>query len=245
MKISNLTYKQNNNINLTFKSNVTKPIFKQILLLPDKEHCANALYNNFQQKFLVNFEALKSLGIPNLHTVGNKGVRGESLSSSKNYKFLSKLKENGITTVIDLRTADYTEKFKAKCDSFGLNYVHIPIDEKVTTDREILDNMSELFRQFERGHFYVACAQGRHRTDIALALNYIFNPKSNLSIPKMYGHIKPDKFRCQDIFTRVNSLYKAMTVQDRAKLGWTEEFEKNLPVRKKLLKLFNERFCHS
>lgn len=245
MKITNLYNSSNSKINFSSKGSVTKPITNQILLLPDKIHCSEAVYNNFEPKKLINFEALKSLGIPNLQNLNNKGVRGESLSSSKNYKFLSKLKENGIDTVIDLRTADYTEKFKIKCDSFGLKYVHIPIDEKATPDREILDNLPKLFSEFEKGHFYAACAQGRHRTDIALALNYIFNPKSSSVPPKMYGHIKADKFRCQDIFTRVNSLYKSMTVQDRAKLGWTEEFEKDFALRKKKLKTFNESFCHS
>ena len=55
----------------------------------------------------------------------------------------------------------------------------------------------------------------------------------------MYGHIKADKFRCQDIFTRANSLYKSMSVQDKAKLGWTEEFERDFVLRKKNLKTFN------
>ena len=213
-----------------------------IKLLPDGKHYIPYILSSLQQKTLVNFSELKKLGIPNLQVVDNKGVRGESLSSSKNFKFLSKMKENGIDTIIDLRTADYTEKFKTKCENFGLNYVHIPMDEKVTSDRDILNNLPKLFSILDQGHFYIACAQGRHRTDIALALNYLFNPKASAIPPKMYGHIKPNEFRCQDIFTRVNSLYKSMTVKDKAILGWNENFERNFIPRKKNFKKFNESF---
>lgn len=242
-RTQNLNHTQNFLINFKGK-NVIEPMFKQILSLPDKSHCPGYLYNQVNLPFVINFENLKRLGIPNLQLTGNHGVRGETLSSSKNYKYLSKLKENGIYTIIDLRTADYTEKFKAKCSKFGLNYFHIPIDEKTTSDREILDSLPIFFEQLAKGNFYIACAQGRHRTDIALALNYLFNPTASI-VPIMYGHIKSGKFRCQDIFTRANSLYKSMTIDDKAKFGWTEQFEKNFSTRKKALKAFNEQYSHS
>ena len=192
------------------------------------------------KNILINFDNLKKLGIANLQAVGNKGVRGESLSASRNFKYLSKMKENGIYTIIDLRTDDHTEKFKDKCTRFGLNYIHIPFDEKKTGDREILDNLPVLMSKLDEGHFYIACAQGRHRTDIALATNYLFNPKHSKIPPTMYGHLKNGQLRCQDLFTRINSLYKNMTNQDKEKFGWTEEFEHDFIERKKRLKLYNE-----
>ena len=232
-----------NNVRPGFKGKTfVEPLIRKSIYLPGEECCQGLKYGLLKKKDIINFDGLKALEIPNLHFLEYNGVRGESLSFSKNCKFLSHLKENGIDTIIDLKTSDYSPKFKTKCDNYGLKYIHIPIDGKSVSDREILDNLPTLFRELEKGHFYIACAQGRHRTDIALALNYMFNPKHSSIPPRMYGHIKPNEFRCQNIFTRINSLYKAMTVEDKAKLGWTEEFAKNFEYRKKHLKTFNENF---
>lgn len=199
-----------------------------------------AKYNNINFKSKIDFAKLKALNIPNLEIVENKGVRGESLSADRNYKFLSKIKECGIKQVIDLRTADYTQKFEQKCKNFGLDYMHIPIDSKRTPAREIINNMPKLFKAIDDGNFYIACAQGRHRTDIAFAMNYLFNPNTK-NIPKMYGHVKNGKMRCDDIFTRANSIMKELTQEDKIKLGWTEEFENSFKERKKNLIKFNEQ----
>lgn len=188
----------------------------------------------------IDFEKLKSLNITNLQQVGNGGVRGESLSADRNYKFLAKIKECGINQVIDLRTVDYTEKFAKKCEKFGLKHTHIPIDSKNTSPREILNNLPKLFKLLDNGGYYIACAQGRHRTDIAFAMNYLFNPKAK-DIPKMYGHVKDGKMRCDDIFARANSVMKVMTPRDKQLLGWTKEFELGFKERKQNLIKFNEQ----
>lgn len=191
--------------------------------------------------FKIDIDRLKELNITNLQCIGKSGVRGESLSADRNYKFIPKVKECGIETIIDLRTADHTDKFKAKCQKFGLNYIHIPIDSKVTSDREILDNLPTLFKAIEDGKFYIACAQGKHRTDIAFAINYLFNPKHPPTPPKMYGHVENGKMRSQDIFRRANSLLKSMTPEDKATLGWNEKFEQTFKQRKQKLIEFNEQ----
>lgn len=197
-------------------------------------------YNNINIEPKIDFEKLKALNIPNLQVVENKGVRGESLSADRNYKFLSKIKDYGIKQIIDLRTADYTEKFAKKCENFGLKYTHIPIDSKNTSPREILDNLPKLFKLLDDGNYYIACAQGRHRTDIAFAMNYLLNPKTK-EIPKMYGHVKDGKLRYDDIFARANSLVKNMTQEDKKILGWTPEFESGFKERKQSLIKFNEQ----
>lgn len=218
---------------------IIKPLTENISTTIEKYTYPTPVLNNIKK---INIDDILKLKITNLRSVENIGVRGETLSASRNSKYLSVIKNKGIDTVIDLRTADYTPKFEEKCKKAGLKYVHLPIDSKSLSDREILDNLPKLFNLLEKGKFYIACAQGRHRTDIALALNYIFNPKSSSVPPKMYGHIKENEFKCEDIFRRVNSLYKSMTIQDKAKLGWSEEFERNFITRKKNLKSFNERF---
>lgn len=188
----------------------------------------------------IDFAKIKELGITNLKQIDDKGFRGESLSAERNNKYLPKIKNYGIKTIIDLRTSDYTEKYKQKCEKLGFNYYHIPIDSKTISDREIINNLPQLFKQLDNGDFYIACAQGKHRTDIALALNYLFNPKYKGEPPIMHGHVENGKMRIQDIFTRANSIYKSLTTEDKNILGWDKEYDEAFKIRKQKLVKFNE-----
>ena len=225
---------------------------------PDKKFAANGLksctlkklpenaefykkYNNLQLNYSKYFKKIKELNIPNLQQIDNKGFRGESLSADRNNKYLPQIKKYGIDTIIDLRTADYTPRYNKLCKDLGFNYFHIPIDSKTISDREIINNLPVLFERLEKGNFYIACAQGKHRTDIAIALNYLFNPKYKGEPPVMYGHVENGKMRIQDIFTRANSIYKELTIEDKAMLGWNKEFDESFKQRKINLREFNER----
>lgn len=145
-----------NNINKPQNSNITD----SLKFLGNKSHLIKQLpikadfykkYNNLDINN-VDFESLKKLKITNFQIVDNKGVRGESLSAKRNYRFLSKIKEYGINRVIDLRTADYTPKYKLKCNSNGLDYMHIPIDAKTTPAKDIIKNLPKLFKEIGRAH---------------------------------------------------------------------------------------------
>ena len=57
----------------------------------------------------------------------------------------------------------------------------------------------------------------------------------------MYGHVENGKMRIQDIFTRANSIYKELTIEDKAMLGWNKEFDESFKQRKINLREFNER----
>ena len=198
-------------------------------------------YNNLQIGNSNYFKKIKELNIPNLHQISDKGFRGESLSAERNQKYLKQIKNYGINTIIDLRTADYTEKYRKHCQELGFKFYHIPIDSKNVSDREIINNLHLLFERMEKGNFYIACAQGKHRTDIAIALNYLFNPKYKGEPPIMYGHVENGKMRIQDIFTRANSIYKTLTPEDKTILGWNKDFDSNFKQRKIDLREFNER----
>ena len=67
----------------------------------------------------INFDELFSLGIPNLRKVSENGVRGESLSKKSNKKFLARMPSLGITTILDLRTADHSDRFGDFCRHSG------------------------------------------------------------------------------------------------------------------------------
>ena len=147
-----------------------------------------------------NLRGIESLEIPNLHATGENGVRGESLSKKGNKKYAPLIKEHGITQIIDLKTTDYSPKFENYINSQGLIYNHYPIDSEKVSAREIIDNLPKMFEQINKGNFYISCAQGLHRTDIAMTLNYFFNPEADSEPPVLYGHKTEKGLRFDDIF---------------------------------------------
>lgn len=155
--------------------------------------------------------SIHELKIDNLHPTINNGYRGCSLSSNRNRWALPKFFEAGVTTIIDLRTADHTERFRRQCEEIGFEYYHFPLDSKNTPTEEIVAFLPELIRIIDRGNFYIACAMGLHRTDIALSLYYLFNPNQEVPIPELVGHkLDNGELKYEDIFRRANSIFTAI-----------------------------------
>lgn len=165
---------------------------------------------------------LVNLKIDNLHSTINGGYRGCSLSSKRNSWALPKFFEAGITTIIDLRTADHTDRFRGQCEEAGFEYYHFPLDSKNTPTEDIVAFLPELIGVIDRGHFYIACAMGLHRTDIALSLYYLFNPNQETPIPELVGHkLENGELKYEDIFRRANAVFKAIGI-DSYKAEFTE-----------------------
>ena len=139
------------------------------------------------------YDRLLALPIADLAPVFDNGVRGRTMSSSS---CSWQVREAGVKTVIDLRTADHTDKFCKKVHDAGLAYRHIAIDSKNTDVREIIASLFDFFAWLDEGDFYIACAMGLHRTDIALSIYYVFHP----SVP--YDCVP----NCVDIASKVRSV---------------------------------------
>ena len=110
----------------------------------------------------------------------------------------------GVRRIIDLRTADHSDKLPSACSLLGLEYAHVPVDSMVQRAAALAERLPTLFRMLDEDGFYISCQQGRHRTDIALALYYFFHNASE--VPVMIGHIKDGKLRCDDIMRRINAM---------------------------------------
>lgn len=181
-------------------------------------------------------ERLCHLPITDLAPVFQNGVRGRTLSASSNYWLLAKIQEAGVRTVIDLRTADHTDKYQQKVTSIGLAYRHIAIDSKNIDTRKIIDILPSFFKWMDEGDFYIACAMGLHRTDIAIAIYYVFHPSVPFEdVPELKGHRKDGKLRCDDIARRLNSIMHTLTPTDCLKLNIPENYEAEFKRRKKKL----------
>lgn len=184
---------------------------------------------------------VSSLNITNLKLIPNNSLRGETLSSKKNRWALKKLKGYGIESVIDLREKYLSEKYPQMCTLQGLKYYNFPIDSHSVRDEEIIKNFPLMFKVMDKGRYYISCAQGLHRTDIALALNYIFNPKAQ-DIPLMIGHYQ-DKMDMSDIARRINSISKKLNPEKLKALGWGKNAVEEITKRKlEFVKSFYENY---
>ena len=177
--------------------------------------------------------------VNNFHALPNNSARGEVLSSKRNRFFLKELKKLKIDTIIDLREKYSSSSFPELCAEHNLNYFNIPIDSHNIPDKKILDKLPEFFKIMNKGGYYIACAQGLHRTDIAMSIDYVFNPREK-AVPILYGHYRNNEFKFEDIARRLHSLRKNMSKQYLKKLGWDEEFYEEFQKRKAALKDYNK-----
>lgn len=197
-------------------------------------HCHNVLY-----------ESLKHLPIADLAPVYSEGVRGRTLSGRGTRQMLEKVRDAGVRVIIDLRTQDHTDRFNRNVADAGLEYFHIPIDKQNTDVHEIIAALPALFELMDKGGFYMACAMGLHRTDIAIALYYVFHPLvPSEDVPEMRGHRKDGQFRCDDIAARLNSVMRNITPVELAALGLPSDYEKEFIRRKQCLFDRNRIFRH-
>ena len=191
------------------------------------------------------YEALKRYPIVDLAPVYDKGVRGRTMSGHGSNWLLAKVRDAGAKTIIDLRTADHTDRYARNVAEAGLEYHSLPIDSKNTGVHQIIASLPLLFELMDKGGFYIACAMGRHRTDIAIALYYVMHPSVPFDeVPEMKGHrnVEKKQFRCDDIAARLNSIIKAITPDELATLGLPADYEAEFLRRKKRLFDVNRNF---
>lgn len=212
------------------KNAQNKIVQSKSVIKPQLPHIQNSYY-----------EQLKNIGIVDFDAVLGKGIRGRTLSSHP--WFLPRLKEAGIKNIIDLRTHDTSSKYENLVIEAGMLFHHFEMDSKRTNDRVIIDELPELFKLLDKGSFFISCAMGLHRTDIALSIYYVFHPKvPEEFIPILKGHRVNGKLRLDDIARRLNSLYRNLTEEDYNLLSLPKDYENEFMKRKKLLFKANSIF---
>lgn len=125
-----------------------------------------------------------------LPTPDGKGIRCKTVLSGRNegaIKFrLSKLQKNGINTIIDLRTkGECSAIARDVIDELGMKYINFPVEDK-NWSVESIHQMIKFIDGINAGNYCMGCANGQARTDLAVAINYIFNPKSSINAPELY-----------------------------------------------------------
>ena len=210
-----------------------------------QENNSEANNLSFVNKPNALYEALMRYPIVDLAPVYDKGARGRTMSGGGSNWLLAKVRDAGVKVIIDLRTHDHTDRYDRNVVEAGLEYHSLPIDSKNTDVHQIIASLPLLFELMDNGSFYIACAMGRHRTDIAIALYYVMHPSVPFDeVPEMRGHryVEKKEFRCDDIAARLNSIIKAITPDELAMLGLPADYEAEFLRRKKQLFVVNRNF---
>lgn len=159
----------------------------------------------------MNTELLLNTGIQNIATVYG-GVRGTTLSSRHNMRHWQTVVDSGIRTIIELRDEEHSDRLCRMCEMSGIRYLAFPMDSHSVPNEVIASRLQEFFELVDNGDFYIACAMGMHRTDMALSIYWMFHGTNNgMNPPILRGHIVDGEVVLDrlnnKVFRRQNSLY--------------------------------------
>ena len=122
-----------------------------------------------------------------------------------------------------------------------LNYVNFPIEDCHWTTSS-LEDITRFLHATRSGDFYVGCANGQARTDLAVAINYILNPDSK-TLPKLYfGSTSATRISIKENFNDILKVIdkKPDIISD---WGWNNYPEFKQEVTKRLEKLVLSLSC--
>lgn len=159
----------------------------------------------------MNYARLQQTKIPDLAPVYG-GSRGRTMSSRHQAYAWRALQEAGVKTIIDLREKDKTERLPALCEEYGMLYFHYPVDTTTETIAQMVDLFPQFCQLIDAGDFYIACAMGLHRTDIALNAYWLFHAADQgVRPPVIHGYRQEDGHSLDKLNRVLNALYTAFT----------------------------------
>ena len=185
---------------------------------------------------MLDIERIIQTGIPDIAPVYG-GVRGRTISSHKQAYAWKTIVAAGLKQVIDLRKDYSADRYPELCRQYGVDYFYYPIDN----DHETIVKMAELFPVFcekiDQGDFYIACAMGLHRTDIALCTYWVFYAADKgIEPPPIRGYRREDGHDTNKIMRVLNAFYQYMTEKKRKDPMPIEVFKERKKVINELSK---------
>lgn len=200
-----------------------------------EEYKLNQLIDFFSKKTKkISGEDIYHLPLSNVCNISNSRrytpniFRGSTLYDVPDW-VIAKLKELGIKTIIDL--AGYDDSYKNKVERNGLEYISFYLDpisfDYLPDKTSKKDELIKFIKTMQKEFIYMGCEYGTYKTDAAITLNQLFNPK-------VKGACRVgSSFEISYIWRIANELYNLMTQKDKKSIAWTLEFEK----------IFNEKIA--
>lgn len=187
----------------------------------------------------LDVEKILATKIPDLAPVYG-GFRGRTLSAAKQHYAWRPLVDAGIRQVIDLR-ADYTsDAYRSRCEEFGISYFHYPVVRGGKFESQMVELFPKLCDLIDKGRFYIACAHGLHRTDIALCLYWVFYAADkDIAPPPICGYRADKGLDTHKIMKVLNAVYNYMEKKDGKEPIPIETFRERKEIIKELSKANN------
>lgn len=90
---------------------------------------------------------------------------------------------------------------------------------------KFINEFIDFIETINKGKFYIGCRNGIELTDSALMLSNYFNPKD-----RQFSLVKPLFWKQEDM-PKLKNFYRKLTIEDKQRLEWTDEFEKQLRLK--------------
>lgn len=140
------------------------------------------------------------------------GYIGEKLSQNSPVAVWKGLKKMGVTQIIDLRYNYRFEKFKSRCEEYGIGYYNYPIHNDPDTIANMVENLSYFGELLNNGDFYM---QGRKSSYIALCVYWVFSKSPGIYPFELRKEIKQDA----QLMKRVTPILYAMNKYGEERYG--------------------------
>ena len=177
----------------------------------------------------LNYDAIKATNVPDLHYIYG-GFRGATLSSPRQAHAWRTMIEGGIDQIIDLRS-DVSPHYEELCRRSGVAYFRYPIANDDDTISEMVEHFSEFCSLIDKGKFYMACAMGLHRTDIALCLYWMFYAADKgVKPPVLYGYTRISGHNTLKIMRILDKFYDMLELKNGYPPLTKEKFEERKHV---------------
>lgn len=205
----------------------------------------------------LNITKIKEMDIAHFRLIDSNSVRGICLADKRS-DVLAKLKEYGVNTIIDVRSeAGKTTKYAKECQKNGLEYFNFKVKDnmpiftpmgscKLNAEarkvkiKEFVQQLPKFFEKMDEGRCYVHCLLGLHRTDLAVVLNYLVNPKEPQTIPTLsHMHRNDETNFTLKYVNAIKNLLLNIDEKDRKYLGLPENFNDIFQARVLKLKMMN------
>ena len=186
---------------------------------------------------MLDIEQIIQTQIPDIAPVYG-GVRGRTMSSRHQSYAWSAIKEAGVKTMIDLREMDKSDKLPYLCQYHGPEYFHYPLDNHARTIAQMVELFPQFCEQIDKGDFYIACAMGLHRTDIALCTYWVFYAADKgIEPPPIRGYRREDGHDTNKIMRVLNAFYQYKTEKDSKEPMTMEVFKERKKMINELSKM--------
>ena len=139
---------------------------------------------------------------------------------------------------IDLREGDKSNRLPNLCQLKGLEYFHYPVDNHARTIDQMVEHFPQFCEQIDKGDFYIACAMGLHRTDIALCTYWVFYAADKgIAPPPIRGYRQEEGHNTNKIMRVLNAFYQYLTEQNGIEPMPMEVFKERKRVINELSKM--------